>query len=109
MAHAWSPLSCEIEAGRTLSSRLSYTEKEKIEIKSFVLFQVVGKPKMHVHVYNVIFTPPLTLDLTFPLPTSAVLRKIQKIHPDVTAPRAEEPGKMEKVACLENGLKTVTR
>lgn len=56
MAQAWSSLSCEIEAGRTLSSRLSYIEKEKIEIKSFVFFQVVGKPKMHVDVYNVIHT-----------------------------------------------------
>lgn len=52
-----------------------------------------------------LFTPPLTLYLTFPLPTPAVLQKIQKkIHPEVTAPWAEEPGKMEKVACLENGL-----
>lgn len=54
--------------------------------------------------FTMLFTPPLTLYLTFPLPTPAVLQKIQKIHPDVTAPRTEEPGKMEKAACLENGL-----
>lgn len=53
--------------------------------------------------FTMLFTPPLTFYLTFPLPTPAVLQKIQTIHPDVTAPRAET-GKMEEVACLENGL-----